>query len=323
MTTRSIGAGGLATGRARWALAFAWALGGVKALIDGHFTAEYPSLPIVCALCLIVVFVVTRRDDAPLSGALAAVSTAILIAATVLALLATPAAVSIWQLHFVAYLLALLFVRGNALAAAVGAATHLILVVAWMALTAATPFSFGQIMTPPAVAYIAVVVWVLVLRRIVLREQRLRSEAAEHERQIRAEQEAAEHIGRQLARVRTATEPALTQLRDGAVLDVELHRRIAVVEGALRDRLRSPRLQHPALDQAIAAARARGASVNVLAGDLDAAPALGDTAAAQLAGILHAAADADTIVIAWTETDRVSVVARSGERTTRHVVEVG
>lgn len=259
LTARTIGAGGLATPGARWALMFAWSMGGVKAVIDGQFTPAYLTLPMACALCLVVVILLTSGEDLPLGRPLASLATALVIVATGLAFAVTPPEeVSIWQLHFVSYLLALLFVRGNPVFAGIGAAIHFAMVTAWVLVNSMPIAVFTQIMMSPLVAYAASVIWVLTLHRIVAQEQGHRSEAAEYARQIRAEHEAAERIVSELELVRSKTERVLARLRDGATLDDEFRTQIAVIEGEVRDRIRSPRLQHPEVNLAIAAARARG-----------------------------------------------------------------
>lgn len=166
------------------------------------------------------------------------------------------------------------------------------------------------------------IIWLFALRHIVVQERAHRSETAEHARQIGAEHEAAERIGRELALVRAKTEHVLALLRDGAPLDDELRTEIAVVEGEIRDRIRSPRLQHPELNAAISTARARGTQVNVLAEDSPDAPRLREAAAHEIAAVLRQAAGSDSLVIAWTEPERVSIVARHGERSERYLVEV-
>lgn len=320
LTARGIGAGGLATRGARWALVCAWALGGVKAGIDGQLTPSYLTLPMACVLCLVAVFLLTRREDAPLSAPLAALVAALLIVATALALTVPFEEASIWQLHFASYLLALLLVRGNPLPAAIGAVVHFALMLWWTSANEVPPEALWEILPPPLIAYLVSVLWLFSLRRIVEQERAHRSDAAEHARQAGAELEASRRVELELELVRARTEHVLTRLRDGAVLDDGLRAEIAVVEGEIRDRIRSPRLQHPELNRAIASVRARGASVNVLADDSPDGPRLGERAANEIASVLRSAPDADSIVIAWTEPQRVSIVTqRDGESTRRHV----
>lgn len=322
LTAQGTGAGGLATRGARWALVFAWALGGAKAAVDGQFTLSYLSLPVSCALCLVAVLLLTRRENLPLGSPTATLVAALALVATGLALAAPPEQISIWQLHFTSHLLALLFVRGNPAPAITGAAAHLAMVTAWTVANS-LPFAvLGQILAAPFIAYAAAVAWHLTLRRIVRQERAHRGEAAEHDRQMRAQQQAALAIDLELELVRSKIEHMLIRLRDGSPLDEGFRTEIAAVEGEIRDRIRSPRLQHPELNRAIAAERARGASVNVLADDAPDAPPLGDRTANEIAAVLRNAPAADSIVIAWTEPQRVSIVTRRDGESTRHLVEV-
>lgn len=322
VTARGTGAGGLATPAARWALVFAWLMGAVKALVDGQFNPQYVTLPVACLLCLVAAVVLTRREDLPLSGVLATVVTALVLTAMILALSVPPDRASIWQLQFGATLLALLFVRGDLVHAVIGAALHSAIFIVW-ALWYSMPVSWLlTVLTAPCVVYFLAVTWLFGLRRVVMQERTHRSEAAEHVRQTRAEREAARRIGRELALVRAKTGNVLALLRDGAPLDKELRGEIAVVGGEIRDRLRSPRLQHPELNRAISALRAGGTSVNVLAEDSESAPELGDRAAEQIAAVVRDEAGADSLVLTWNEPERVSIVARHGDRSERHIVEV-
>lgn len=321
VTAQGTGAGGLATRGARWALVFAWALGGVKAFIDEQLTPEYFTLPLACTLCLVAVFLLTRRENLPLTGPAATLVTVLLLIALVFTLLAPPEEASIWQVHFTAQLIALLFVRGNPVHAYAGAVAHLAAVAIWASVNSVPLTAFAQIMTAPLVAYAAGLIWLHSLRLIVARERAHRSEAAEHARQISAEQEAAERIGQELELVRSKTEDVLARLRDGTTLDEGFRTEIAVIEGEMRDRIRSPRLQHPELNRAIAEARGRGASVSVLADDSPDAPHLPEAAAHEVAEVLRGATDSDALVIAWTEPERVSIVARKGGQNERHLVE--
>ncbi|MFV0432769.1 MAG: hypothetical protein ACK5LO_02125 [Leucobacter sp.] len=131
LTAQGTGAGGLATRAARWALVFVWALGAVKALIDGQFNPAYITLPIACILCLVAVVLLTRRENLPLSNLLATLVAALVLTATALALSVPPDQASIWQLQFSAKLLALLFVRGNLVHAGIGAIAHSAMLVGW------------------------------------------------------------------------------------------------------------------------------------------------------------------------------------------------
>lgn len=62
--------------------------------------------------------------------------------------------------------------------------------------------------------------------------------------------------------------------------------------------------------------------MNVLAEDSPGAPQLGERAASEIAAILRDEEGADSLVIAWTEPERVSVVARKGDRSERYLVEI-
>ncbi len=154
------------------------------------------------------------------------------------------------------------------------------------------------------------------------REHAHRSDVAKHERQIQAEHEAAQRSAREFELVRSKVSDILVRLCTGEPLDGAFRTEIAVVEGSIRDRIRSPRLQHPALTYEIDAARARGASVTMLADDSTDAPSLDKAAAREIAAVLRGLTGADSLVVAWTEPEYVSIVARDGERIERHVIQV-
>lgn len=322
LTAQGTGAGGLATRGARWAFLFAWATGGAKAIIDGQFELSSPILLSACVLLLVGMILLTHREDLPLRGLRAIAVPVLALAALALELAVGPDEALVWLLHFAGYLIAALFVRGNPVLGGVAMTVYLVALTGWTFYHGLPTAVAVQILMPPLVAFAVGIVWQLVLRGIVRRERAHRSEAAEHERQIRAEREAAERTRRELDLVRSKVEDPLIRLRDGAVLDKAFRTELAVIEGGIRDRMRSPRLQHPELDRAIAAARARGASVTVLADDSSDSPRLGERAASEVAAILRDAVDAASLVVAWTEPELVSVVVRSGDRSERHGVEV-
>jgi hypothetical protein len=322
LTAQATGAAGLATRGARWAFLFAWAMGGAKAIIEGKFDPSSPIILSACVLLLTGVILLTHREDLPLHGLRAVAVPVLALAALGLELAVGPDEALLWLLHFPGYLIAALFVRGNTVLGAVGTGLYLVALTGWIFYHGLPAESAFQILMPSLVAFAVGIVWQQVLRGVVRRELAHRSEAAEHARQIRAEREAAERTRRELDLVRSKTEHALIRLRDGAPLDEAFRTELAVIEGGIRDRIRSPRLQHPDLDRAIAMARARGASVTVLAEGSPGSPPLGEREAREVAAILQDTADADSLVIAWTEPGLVSVVARSGDRSERRVVEV-
>lgn len=313
-------AGGLATRGTRWALVFAWVMSGAKTVIDGDAAPSVALLVVAYVLALMAVIVLTRQEDRPLSHPLAASVPVLALAATAIGLMAAPEEAPIGLLHFASYPLALLFVRGNPIAGGVGAAIHVAMVTVWAGVQGAGIEVALQVLVALMVASAVGIVWSLTLRVIVAREQAHRADAAEHARQGYLAREMSEYIRGELELVRAKTEDVLVRLRDGEPLDDGFRARVAVIEGEIRDRIRSPRLQHQAVTDAIAAARARGASVTVLAEETPGAPRLSERAASEIADVLHRMIAFDSLVIAWSDPSRVSIVGRGDGVSERYEV---
>lgn len=320
VTAPGTGAGGLATTGVRWALIFALAMSALKTVIDGRIAPSPVTVALAYLLALVAMILLTHPENRPLHGWYAALVPVCALSATALELLAQPDQAPVWLLHFASYPIALLFVRGNLILGGASALAQLGIVTGWAAWHQAGWATPLEILIAPLVAYPVGVIWQLTLRIIVAQEQAHRAAAAEHTRQVRRQQAASAYIRRELDLVRARTENTLTRLRDGTPLADEFRREIAVIEGELRDRLRSPQLQHPALNQAIAVARARGISVTVLADPLPEALPLTDRAATELATLVGAAGTAERLVISWTEPARMTLVTQQAERSERQVV---
>ena len=321
VTVQGTDAGGLATRATRWALVFAWAMSGAQTIIDGQSAPSVPLLALAYALTLAAVLILTSTGDLRLTGAAALAVPYLALSATAVGLLAAPAVASIGLLHFASYPLALLFIRGNPVLGGVGATVHVAMVAVWVRLHDAGLDVAVQVLVALVVASIVSIVWMLTLRVIVARERTHRLAAAEHALQSDLAREASEYIGRELDLVRAKTEGVLAGLRDGDALDDESRARIAVIEGEIRDRIRSPRLQHPEVTAAIATARARGAAVTVLAEAAPDAPrGLSERAASEIVAVLRRMVAFDSLVIAWSNPELVSIVGQDAGRSERHEI---
>lgn len=318
-----VGAGGLAAPGARWALVFVWAMGSVRRVLDGQPIIPSLWFPIAYTMLLIAVLLLTRRENLPLRCANAILVPSLALGGLVIVQAAQPETPPDWMVYVTAYLMALLFVRGNPVASGVGVLVHLVIVGTWAGTGAVPADMLAHVLLASLIAGTVAVVWRVTLSTIVAREHEHRSDAAKHERQIQAEHEAAERSARELELVRSKASDVLARLSAGEPLDDAFRTEIAMVEGGIRDRIRSPRMQHPVLTREIDAARAQGTSVTMLADDSPDAPNLGEATAREIAAILRSLNGADSLVVAWTEPEHVSIVAREGERIERHVIQVG
>ncbi len=153
-------------------------------------------------------------------------------------------------------------------------------------------------------------------RLLAARYQRLRLEA---ERDTRA---AVWRLRRdQLARLDERARPILQAVADGQSFDADQVRECRLTEAQLRDRIRAPHLDVPALADAAWAARARGVRVVLLDDRLgadDSLPGLGPVLAESVRAIERAGSGDEVIVrLLPPGRDRIATVAVSGAQTHR------
>lgn len=265
VTAAGTGATGLGAPAARWALGFSWLLSIVWGGVEGSLVAP-GAFDLLPYLTLFVGGVLlTTPGDQPLGvpRALGVAACSLATVGFVLATLETAADTWLGNLGF--YLVALQIARGNIVIGGVGAVLGLSGGLVWGFSRGAPAEAIADLLAVPVIAVIAGLTWRPVLRRAVSLERSHRSEAARAARETAAAIEAAEANRAELAEIRQHVEPLLRRIADGEPLD-SLRRDLEVTEGGIRDRIRTPGLQHPALTAAIADRRHHGIQV-VLLGD--------------------------------------------------------
>lgn len=254
---------GLGTPAARWAMAAIWLLSIAWGAIAGVF-AELELVDLLpYATLLIGGYLLCTPGNQPLSPPRAVGVVAAALVADVFVLRALTIVQDSWLLSLAYYLVALLIARGNSIIGGIGAAITLGYGLAWAILAGAAPEAVLDLLAIPVIAIVVGVVWRLVLRRVVERERVHRGDAARAERQTRVAAEAMEANRRELAAIGVRARPLLARIAAGEPLE-RLRVDLRVTEGAVRDRIRSPGLQHPILIDAIAACRRAGVEVLLL-----------------------------------------------------------
>lgn len=282
------GGAGLGTRPARYALVVVWALGLANGVITGQ--AGRPADLLTYLIVLVGAVVLTGRGDDVLPRSSAALVVAASGLTVALVLVTVPITAVPWLVNLASYLVALLIARGNGTAGAIGAAVLLTVVLIAAVSGSADPVAVARLLWVPALAMVAGIVWRLILEQIVRRERAHRSQAARAARDIRIAREAAERYRAELDTIRDQAGPLLRSIADGGLLDAEHHRRLTVVEAAIRDRIRSPGLAHPELIAAVADRRRNGVRVLLLgaaddpAGGTDEPP--GDALAAAIGAVI-------------------------------------
>jgi hypothetical protein len=323
VTAAGTGAAGLATRGARWALVFVWTMGVAKGVIDGRFAHPDPLLMTAYAVALGGALVLTHPVDRPLSGIRAALVPIAALTVTALVLLADVPAQPEWLIDFSAYLLALLIARGNPVLGLGCGVVQVAGVVLWGIATGRPASGVTAMLAIAVMSYVLGIIWRMVLRGVVRQERAHRTEAAESDRRERAARAAAAQFQLDLEAIRDQAAPVLSRIARGDDLDPALLADISVLEGAIRDRVRSPRLRHPQLDEAVSRARRRGVRVTLLA-DVGTVPrTIGDAAAGRIVDILgrHPAARSVVVAAAAPESDELSVLVETPEGHAREVVD--
>lgn len=254
--------GGLGTRAARVATLLLWVLGVLRGALEGDLGLDHPALLIAFALSLAGALLVTTPGDRPLSRPLAARLVAVILASSAL-ILAGRIDGDAYLLDYNAILAALLLVRGNVVW---GAATGLVLIVACVVrmATASPAESVPPIVLVPLVALPMAVAVRLGMLWAFARERAHRSAAAEAQREAAASERASRVVEDEVATVRRAVVPLLEQIAEGVPLTPRSRAEIGAVEGAVRDRIRAPAFQTPAVTAAIRDLRLRGVEVTAV-----------------------------------------------------------
>lgn len=288
VTAAGSGGAGLGTQAARWALLAVWALGALTAAIQGDF--EQLDLVRVSAylVSLPSVILLTTPGDRTLDRprALAVVSFALATAALVFS--SDPTLRQTWLFNLSVYIVALLIARGNATAGGVGGAILIALGAACAWADGWTATAVAELVGIPIVALLVGSVWRLALRRIVASERRHRSEQAHAALAAELAEQTAASDRRELTEVFSQVVLPLSLLARGRELDERFRSELTLIEATIRDRIRAPWAQHPALAKTIAAQRRVGVDV-LLLGERE--EPLSEQLSMAAAGLIEAALD--------------------------------
>lgn len=295
---------GLGTAAARAALVAAWAFAVMHSWIDGSWFTGGPLYLAGHGAALAGFLLLTRRSAGPLppahtwlvaaSGVFTVVSTLpIVFTAEALGpdpLLTVPGSRLI---YLGSYLGALLIARGNVVSGVV-ASGSITAVVAVSGISAGVP---DARLTPLIGVTVMVLIvgslWRLVLWRIATRVTAHRSVAGLAEQQARAAAEALDATRTELAIIQRIADPELQRIADGKSTighEVELR----TVEATVRDRIQSPGMIHPSLDDVVRRSRRSGVQVVLLGESSDPLP---DAQARAVAGLVAVADLADRVTV--------------------------
>lgn len=277
-TAARTGGTGLGLRGARWAMFGVWALNVCRGVLDGSLGTSTPWLVwLGFAAGLPGALLLTRPggDRLRTGDAVGVVACALLVALSVTARAELPdPPEQVWILNYASYLMALLVARGNPVWGGVGGALVLLIGAGWVSYLDAGPAGYGDVLGIPVTALAVGCTWRVALRRMSAREEAYELAEARATSE-RLEVEATDAATRrELAAVATQVSPLLAQIVEGRRIDEGFALRLSVAEAGIRDRLRSPRLQHPLLTAAIARTRRQAVEVVVFGEDPAGQPAL-------------------------------------------------
>ncbi len=227
------------------------------------------------------------------------------------------------MLNFSSYLIGLIFPRGNIAAGAIGGGAMIAVMTALGILMGATPDVVVTMLAIPIASIFAGVIWYIAVSRIVAKERAHRSVAAQRELAVQVSAEAASQINAEVSQMLDQVRPIVAAISSGAELDEALHRKIAITEAEIRDRLRSPALRHPVLAAAVRQLRQRGISVLLLGEQDDASHVISTSLATQIASRIQTS-DFDSLTIRTIPRGRYGAVSlhfRNHSSTTRILLD--
>lgn len=277
---------GLDTPPARAALLFVWTTGLVHGLLMHAFDEHAGLVAAAYALAVCAAVAVTR----PPRGRLAVLPTLVVLAAgaSIAAVVLTSPRVStiVWLFDFASYPVALLIPRGRPLVGGAGVTLLIGAGILWSLTTSQLDPSWVRMVSGPFVAGAVGAIWWETLRRIVARETRARSHLERTELLSNAARDATRSYHARLAHVADESEAVLREIAESDHLDAQALRRVALVEGRIRDRLRAADLYHPRLATAVDAARERGVQVLLIGSGGTDDRGIGDELADRLAQLV-------------------------------------
>ena len=323
LTAQSTGGAGLGSRPTRWGIVTVWALNLIHGLMAGVLGPGAPAhLWAAFAAGLVGTLLLTREGGDRL-GPWRAVGVVVCAVATATAITGFPEMTPMmWIYYFSAYLPALLIARGNVRMGVVGGVLVLAVGLGWAARVGSGLPGYLNVVAIPLSALLVGVLWQLMFRRAVGREVAHRGEAARSGLARRAHEEALARSRRELAQIELEARPLLERLAAGEPIDDGVRADLEVAEATIRDRIRSPLLQHPALTPELARLRRGGVHVLLLGEVPDDGgphePMAGPLAAAVVRELADAEPGGSVVIRRLPDGGAVSVVVR-GASTTRQV----
>lgn len=287
---------GLGSQLVRYGLLITWVAHVVNGALSGFLRLDSPVSILAYAAALAAFLLLTRPGSSTLSPAVAGAAVTATLTSAGLALLFDTLEPRAALAGLTAFVLALLAIRGNLAAAALGAAGMLAQIVAWGARREVPAAEVWiHLGVNGAVAGAGFLCHFLLLT-IVRRERGHRRAEARSTLVAQVAQESARLATAELELVRREVAHLLTALRDGAPLGTAALDELAVTEASIRDRIRVPRLQSAGLPQAIRSARERGVSVHLMGHADDERPVISDSLADAVARLLAEQAGGDVTI---------------------------
>lgn len=311
----------LGTPIARWAFVFLWGCGVAQGVVTGALGAPGWTgvMGHLVALIGCVALTSQQRGSLPRRLSLLVAACALVVGAIVIA--GEPTG-NVWLFDFAGYLLALLAVRGRPVLGSASAMALFIGTLSWGMLAGRVEDTVVLI-SASVFALLGGLALLAALQHIAHREARAESESktAALRAAVTIEAEAAQQIF--MAEVLSDAAPVLEEIASRERNDASFIRRISVVEGRIRDRIRAANLRHERLARAIARARSNGARVLLLGGGELSAEALGEDLAAALSEVIERPG-IDAVTLRRIPTGRrgaVSVIVESGGKAERLVFD--
>lgn len=304
---------------ARWTFVTVWALGALGEMLQGRFRVTNVVDWAIHDLLLIAVLLLTARGTSILPRRYAWALVTVSFAAALLSAVEAQNVGEMWRYSFATFIVALMVGRGNMAIGIVGGVANIAVGVAVTLSHRAAAEDALAMVGPPAVALAVGVLWRLILERAVREEREHRGKAARARLAGEIADESAHRNRRELAEIYTAAGPLLRRISRGDEIDAATRTTLAEVEGSLRDRIRSPRLRHPVVIDAVAAARRRGVRVVMLGEYLEQGETLGEAVAEVLAQHIRRVREGSITVrgIPDGRKGAVSMLVETGEYTQR------
>lgn len=285
--TDGTGSSGMATPTARWITLFVLGTGAASYYFAREDLLVGPMLVLGFLSGIIGTILLTVPGDHRIPRGLTGPLFVAGLFTAVAGLLTTTTQGNIWLFTFAAQLFALAIVRGNIGFGVFGGVTVILLGLVRGIAAFDDPGDVAALLSSPTLGVLMGLVWRLTLERFAAREREQRAARFTAYVRAQAEEESTQRYRTELAQISAVVSPLLQKIADGRPIDAELTTMLRVSEGAVRDRIRSPGLQHPALNAAVSRVRAAGTRVLLLGEQFEDSAGLDTELAERLATLLE------------------------------------